>query len=428
MARAADSSITRLFKPLEGSPDNVLEKTRELAWLHWGTLLLLFLGCVSLAVSFSEIALTPLIFLAAAAGFYYSWRNAETRRRRRDIAIALAAASMLILFYGLSLGRIFTAAHPATVAGAVMACIAAGASFILKRARDYRFIQFVSAAIILLSALSLSPSSLALMSAFFVGLVVVTVQANLEHRRRLEQGGCLSLAQQGRRTNIFVAYVIPILILLIAASLLYLLLPRPMREPLRDEQAGQRTQAEENGPHGAAGNDEGSGGEGRTFIERVRPIFSVENEEKVMMAVDLLFLFYVFVVAVAIAIYYVRQGLGKLRKKREPLLFERARQEASRRDAADFVCLTYMAMCREMSRVGCPRQENDTTFEYLGRIGDHLPVFRKEVSAITDALERTLYAGQALGWEEIQRLNGKLRDVRFKVQARLDRGPERREM
>ncbi len=111
------ADFKRSFERLNGKPERTLEKTRELVLLHWGTLGLYLLGCLAVAVSFQEVGFFPLFALATAGGFWYSWQRAGKPRRRDDVLLGACIALVLLMIYGVSLGRLFTAANVATHPG-----------------------------------------------------------------------------------------------------------------------------------------------------------------------------------------------------------------------------------------------------------------------------------------------------------------------
>ena len=192
------ADFKRSFERLNGKPERTLEKTRELVLLHWGTLGLYLLGCLAVAVSFQEVGFFPLFALATAGGFWYSWQRAGKPRRRDDVLLGACIALVLLMIYGVSLGRLFTAANVATI----LASLAAGAgmafSYSLKWSRDYRFVQCISGTIVLSSALSLKAICLPFIALYLLLLLPVMLQSNLEHLRRRGRGGSLTQAMQGR--------------------------------------------------------------------------------------------------------------------------------------------------------------------------------------------------------------------------------------
>jgi hypothetical protein len=215
--------------PMASDKELTLVKDRSLAWLHWGTLVLFLVAYACIPFVWDKPGMIALIAPLTAAGFYVSWTRVGKQRTDKEVRL------LTVLTIGLVITSLFVDIEvfgSVSIMGAdLVAAVCVGFSFSLKRARDYFYIIAASAAILIVGLLSRDSLSLVPVLLYLCLLIPVVQQGRKEHHLRTLKGSAYSLQEQGDRTPFLTGFLLPALILVLAASLLYLVVPKPLREP-----------------------------------------------------------------------------------------------------------------------------------------------------------------------------------------------------
>jgi len=215
--------------PMASDKELTLLKDRSFVYLHWGTLALFLVAYIFIPFVWDKPGMVLLIAPVTAAGFYVSWTRVGKRRTQREVLLltimAVALTVIALVVDVVVFGSI-------SIMGAdLVASVCAGFSFSLKRARDYFYIVAASAAILIVGLLSRDSLSLVPVLLYLCLLIPVVQQGRREHHVRAVKGSAYSMEEQGKKTPFLSGLLLPALILMLAAALLYLVLPKPLREP-----------------------------------------------------------------------------------------------------------------------------------------------------------------------------------------------------
>jgi uncharacterized membrane protein YgcG len=259
--------------PMASDKELTLVKDRSFAYLHWGTLALFVVAYAGIPLVWDTPGMAPLFVPVTAAGFYVSWRRIGKQRTNTEGKLLGASCSMLVMIAILVYAGLYGSVS--SLGADLVAAVCAGFSFSLKRARDYFFIMAASAAILIVGLFSRDSLSLVPVLLYLCLLIPVVQQGRREHHVRAVKVSAYSVEEQGKKAPFMSGLLLPALILMLAATLLYLVLPKPLREPPDifrkvSTQQGQGSPADlgEELPHplngggSAVGEGTGSGGGG----------------------------------------------------------------------------------------------------------------------------------------------------------------------
>ena len=206
-----------------------LVKNRPLAYLHWGTLALFLISYIGIPFVWDKPGMVPLIAPVIAAGFYVSWTRVGKQRSNKEVRLLTGLTILLIVIALIVDVGVFGSI---SILGAdLVAAVCAGFSFSLKRAKDYFYIIAASVAILVVGLLSRDSLSIVPVLVFLCVLIPVVQQGRREHHLRTVRGSGYSLEAQGEKTPFVTGLLLPALVLMLIASLLYLVIPKPLHEP-----------------------------------------------------------------------------------------------------------------------------------------------------------------------------------------------------
>jgi len=259
--------------PMASDKELTMIKDRSLAYLHWGTLAMFLVAYASIPLAWDIPGMVPLFAPLTVAGFYVSWMRIG--KQRTSAEGKLLGFSCSILFFIAIAGYAGLYGSVSSLGADLVAAVCTGFSFSLKRARDYFFFMAASAAILIVGLLSRDSLSLAPVLLYLCLLIPVVQQGRREHHVRMVKRSAYSVQEQGKKAPFLSGLLLPALILMLAAALLYLVLPKPLREPpdifrkdsTTQDQASPADLGEElpqplSGGGSAVGEGTGSGGGG----------------------------------------------------------------------------------------------------------------------------------------------------------------------
>ncbi|MBN2025671.1 MAG: hypothetical protein JW854_02750, partial [Actinobacteria bacterium] len=215
--------------PMASDKQLTMIKDRSLAYLHWGTLAIFLVAYTGMPFFMDSPGAVALIVPLTTAGFCVSWKRVDKQRTPREVLL-LTGMSVFLVFTAFFVNLRMSATM--SIMGAdLVAAACAGFSFSLKRVRDYFFIMAASAAILIVGLFSRDSLSLVPVLLYLCLLIPVVKQGRREHHVRAVKGSAYSVEEQGKKAPFLSGLLLPAMILMLSAALLYLVLPKPLSEP-----------------------------------------------------------------------------------------------------------------------------------------------------------------------------------------------------